>query len=264
MGTLSSIFGKKLLFIAIIVILTGCSSVRSSRFAISQEIHDANYLMVKANSKIGSGDFSGAIDIGNQILMLLDDSNFVRDEMKYKAAIQRANAWYLIGTSKLFLSVQQDGHENNFNYILPLLGTPKGGSTEFEKALSEISDGEQTPHKYRSQINPYLTKARAYMFLGRFQDAEATFLDSIEWTSQASPPQQFLYADYYWRAYLRNLKGFSMSVNDPDNKQSIRQMWSYAIEDIKRAQKNTSNSSAYDALENWIKEMEDKLKLVKL
>ena len=55
-----------------------------------------------------------------------------------------------------------------------------------------------------------------------------------------------------------------MSVNDPDNKQSIRQMWSYAIEDIKRAQKNTSNSSAYDALENWIKEMEDKLKLVKL
>jgi len=68
----------------------------------------------------------------------------------------------------------------------------------------------------------------------------------------------------YNSAYLRNLKGFSMSVNDPDNKQSIRQMWSYAIEDIKRAQKNTSNSSAYDALENWIKEMEDKLKLVKL
>lgn len=262
MRKLSMSFGTKVLFVALITLITGCSTARTSRFAISGEIHQANSLMVKAQTKNGSGDYHGAIQIGRKILTILDESNFDRDEMKYKAAIQRGNAWYIIGTSKLFLSAQQGGQQVDLGTTVPLLGTAKGASEEFEKALGEISDGEQIPHKYRSQINPYLTKARAFMYLGRFQNAEDTFRDSIEWSSEADGPQ-FLFADYYWRAYLRNLHGYARYVREPANKKLIYQIWSSAIDDMKKAQQHTTNSEIHDSLGDWINETSDKLRLVR-
>ncbi len=263
MENFSAFLGKRIYLVALVIIVAGCSVARSSRFAISPEIHQANSLRTNAYTKNIRGDHLGAIQIGNQILTLLDESNFGRDEMKYKAAIQRANAWYIIGTAKLFLSIQQSGQQINLTTILPLLGTPKGASKEFEKALYEISDGEQIQHKYRAQINPFLTKARTFMFLGRFQNAEDTFLVSIEWSSQATDPSQFLYADYYWRAYLRDLHGYALYVRDPDNKKIISLMWSSAIDDMRRAQKNTTNSEYHKVLGNWINATSDRLRLVR-
>ncbi len=263
MKKFSALFGITNFLIALMVIAAGCSIARSSRFAISPKIHKANKLMIEAQNKNAAGDHLGAIKIGKQILPLLKDSNFKRDEMKYKAAIQRANAWYTIGTAKLFLSGSQNGEPASMATIIPLLGAPKGASQEFEKALSEISDGEQIPHKYRAQINPYSTKARAYMFLGRFQNSEYTFLDSIEWSSQAGNPAQFLFVDYYWRAYSRNLQAYAMYLKDSNNKKPIYQMWSSAIEDMERAKKYTSNPESQKAMDGWIVETRDKQKLVR-
>ena len=138
--------------------------------------------------------------------------------------------------------------------FISLLGTSEGGSIEFENALEEISDGELVPHKYMAQINPNLTKARAFMFLGKFQESEDTFLDSIQWSNYSSDSHKFLYADHYWRAFSRNLHGHAMRVREPKDKRLIYQIWSSAIDDMKTAKQHTTDSGIQKAMDNWMDE----------
>lgn len=238
--------------------LAGCNTIRSSSLAISSRIHQANDISTEAYHKIDSGDYAGAVRDGEQILAMLDESNFFRDEMKYKAGIQRGAAWFLIGYAKL---LKNSGGWDDVEILINNMGTPQGGEMEFKKALTVIDESQLIDHSFMAQINPYMTKARALTFLGRFELSTGNYEEAILWArDNGSNAPAFLHSVYFWRSLMWKLYGFDLLMKNPENLQEATVIFQHSIDDMESAKENTSSSESIQVLNDQITIMRDLLK----
>ncbi|MHC4606745.1 MAG: DUF501 domain-containing protein [Planctomycetota bacterium] len=171
---------KRLLACAAVVLLVavpGCGG-RSYHPDIMFAINN----VYEMGRRFDAGEYDEVIRVAQTTLERLSDVSGLDEESRHEAYIERGIAWHFIGHAKQIAAVPAvEKGRVRYDDLFPLLGTPEGGYTEFQKALAEFDQAQELPHQYVSAHNRLYWTATAQMRSGVFDDAEINFQRGYEW-----------------------------------------------------------------------------------